>query len=192
MHNTREKYAMKLLIIDDSPDALALAKARLSEKNLTIFCADSALSGLKIAKRKKPDLILLDVDMPDMSGFEVCRKIKDDPDLNMIPVVFLTASSDRESKITGLELGSVDYVTKPFDVSELRARVHAALRTKRLQDMLIEKGYISPLKKLTDRRALKKRLGKEWIRIQRQESLFSSFVLSTAWKEKQLQISAIP
>ncbi len=167
------KYVMKVLIIDDSRDALVLAKARLAENNLTIICSDSASAGLQIAKNQKPDLILLDVDMPEMSGFEVCKILKEDPELNMIPVVFLTGNTDRESKVTGLELGSVDYVTKPFNPTELRARVHAALRTKQLQDSLIDKGYVCPMNANTNRRSLTKRLGREWSRIQKEETFIS-------------------
>jgi len=74
--------------------------------------------------------------MPDMSGFEVCQILKDDAELVMIPVVFLTAADDNKSRVRGLDLGAVDYVTKPFDSFELRARVRAALRTKQLQDQL--------------------------------------------------------
>jgi signal transduction histidine kinase len=77
---------------------------------------------------------LLDVDMPDMSGFEVCRRLKADEGLGSIPVIFLTGSVGTEDKVKGLDLGGVDYVAKPFDAFELRARVRAALRTKQLQD----------------------------------------------------------
>ncbi len=164
---------MKVLIIDDSPEALALAKARLSEEKLTIICADGGQAGLKMAEAEQPDLILLDVDMPNMSGFEVCKILKEDPDMNLIPIIFLSAASGADSKITGLELGAVDYVTKPFDLFELRARVRAALRTKRLQNMLIENAHIDPLTGLPNRRALMERLKQEWARAQRRNGTLS-------------------
>ena len=127
---------MKVLIVDDNPKALAIAKARLKKEMLEILCVENGKRCVEITRKEKPDLILLDVDMPDISGFEVCQTLKDDAALCTIPVIFLTASDDNEDRVKGLDMGAVDYVTKPFDVFELRARVRAALRTKQLQDQL--------------------------------------------------------
>ena len=158
---------MKVLIIDDDPDALEVAKARLSKEGLDIVCAEGGVAGLKAARIEGPDLILLDLDMPDISGFEVCRNLKADAELCMIPVLFLSGSTTPEDKIFGQDLGADDYVTKPFDAFELRARVRAALRTKHLQDMLFEHAHIDPLTGLPNRRALMERLQQEWARIER-------------------------
>jgi len=158
---------VKILIIDDSPDALAVAKARLTPERLDILCADSGQTGLAMVKQEKPDLVLLDVDMPDLSGFDVCRALKADPDVWMIPVVFLSGSDDGETKVRGLDLGAVDYVTKPFDAFELRARVRAALRTKRLQDLLAKYAKMDSLTELLNRRGLRERLQQAWARMQR-------------------------
>lgn len=158
---------MKLLIVDDDRDALDVAKIRLAKENVAIVCADGGAAGLKAARSEQPDLILLDLDMPDMSGFDVCRALKADAELCMIPVLFLSGSTTAEDKIHGLDLGAVDYVTKPFDAFELRARVRAALRTKHLQDMLFEHAHIDPLTGLPNRRALVERLQREWARIER-------------------------
>jgi two-component system, cell cycle response regulator len=158
---------MKVLIIDDDPDALEVARARLTKEELEIRCAQGGVLGLKAARDEDPDLILLDLDMPDISGFDVCRSLKADPELCMIPVLFLSGSTTPEDKIAGLDLGAVDYVTKPFDAFELRARVRAALRTKHLQDMLFEHAHIDPLTGLPNRRALMERLQQEWARIER-------------------------
>lgn len=158
---------MKILIIDDHPDALAVARSRLAQERVEIVCALGGAAGLDAARREMPDLILLDVDMPDMSGFEVCRTLKADPDLFLIPVLFLSGSGAAEDKVKGLDLGAVDYVTKPFDAFELRARVRAALRTKHLQDLLIEHAHLDPLTGLPNRRALMERLQREWARLQR-------------------------
>ncbi len=158
---------MKVLIIDDSPDALALAKARLGKEGLELICVDGGLAGLEAAAKGKPDLILLDVDMPDMSGFDVCRRLKGDAGLCMIPVIFLSGSGGPEDKVKGLDLGAVDFVAKPFDAFELRARVNAALRTKHMQDLLIEYANIDPLTGLHNRRALSERLVQEWARLMR-------------------------
>ena len=164
---------MKTLIIDDSPDALVVAKARLVKENLDVICAGGGKEGLKLANQERPDLILLDLDMPDMSGFEVCRQLKADAELCMIPVIFLTGSGSLADKLKGLDLGAVDYVTKPFDGIELQARVRAALRTKHLQDLLTKYAQIDPLTELWNRRALEKRLLQEWARIQRHGGSFA-------------------
>lgn len=158
---------MKVLIVDDSPDALALAKARLGKEGLELICADGGKAGLDAAVREQPDLILLDVDMPDMSGFDVCRVLKAGSESCMIPIIFLSGSGGLEDKVRGLDLGAVDFVTKPFDAFELRARVNAALRTKHMQDLLIKHAKIDPLTGLANRRGLMERLELEWARIQR-------------------------
>ena len=128
---------MKILIIDDSPDARAVARTRLAPEGYQIICAESGSEGLALATRENPDLILLDLDMPVMSGFEVCRRLKADEAIGSIPVIFLTGSGDTEDKVKGLDLGAADYVAKPFDSFELRARVRSALRAKYLQDQLV-------------------------------------------------------
>jgi diguanylate cyclase (GGDEF)-like protein len=158
---------MKILIIDDNPDALEVAKARLAKECADIVCAEGGLAGLEAARREKPDLVLLDLDMPDISGFDVCRALKADPDLCMIPVLFLSGAGTAEDKVKGLDLGAVDYVTKPFDAFELQARVRAALRSKHLQDLLIKHASLDPLTGLPNRRALMERLQREWARMER-------------------------
>jgi len=158
---------MKVLIIDDSPDAIAIATARLKKDDLQVISAPDGQAGMDAAAAERPDLILLDVAMPGMSGFDVIHQLKGDPDLCMIPVVFVTAMDDTEQKVEGLNLGAVDYVTKPFDAFELRARVQAALRTKRFADMLAEHAHIDPLTELPNRRALMEGLQKEWSRMDR-------------------------
>jgi diguanylate cyclase (GGDEF)-like protein len=158
---------MRILIIDDSADALAVAKARLAHEGHEILCAGGGREGLETVARENPDLILLDVDMPEMNGFEVCRRLKADAATCSIPVVFLSGSGGTDDKVKGLDLGAVDFVTKPFDAFELRARVRAALRTKHLQDLLRDYALIDPLTELPNRRALDERLQQEWARLLR-------------------------
>ena len=157
----------RLLLVDDDVESLAVAQARLANDQIEISCATSGRAGLEAAKSQKPDLILLDVDMPDMTGFDVCRILKADPELCMIPVLFLSGSGTPGDKVRGFDLGAADYITKPFDDFELRARVRAAIRTKELQDLLIEHAHIDPLTGLPNRRALMDRLQMEWARMQR-------------------------
>ena len=158
---------MKILIVDDSPDALAVARARLSKEGLDIVCADSGQAGLTMARDESPDLILLDVDMPDLSGFHVCRMLQADPQTRTIPVIFLSGFDDADTKVRALDMGAVDYVTKPFDAFELRARVRAALRTKHLQDLLAKYAQIDPLTELLNRRGLTERMRREWASVRR-------------------------
>lgn len=125
-----------VLIVDDSPPLHELVKVHLDAEALIIHSAFDGTSALKMAASLNPDLILLDVDMPVMTGFEVCRALKGDPATAAIPVIFLSAGTSSAAKVCGLELQAVDYITKPFDPDELCARVRAALRTKRLLDLL--------------------------------------------------------
>jgi len=167
----------RLLLVDDDAESLAVARARLADDGIEIFYATGGSAGLEAAKSQHPDLILLDLDMPDMSGFDVCRILKADPELCMIPVLFLSGSATSDDKVRGLDLGAVDYITKPFDTCELRARVRSTIRTKELQDLLIEHAHIDPLTGLPNRRALMDRLQMEWARLQRHRGELS-FVMA--------------
>ena len=126
----------KVLIIDDSKTVHSVVKSKLSDEPIEFHSGFTGRAGLELAAALQPDLILLDVELPDLNGFEVCRLLKADPKTMIIPVIFLTGASTTEEKIKGLRLGAVDYVTKPFDVAELLARVGASLRTKFLIDLL--------------------------------------------------------
>ncbi len=159
--------SMKVLIIDDDLDSLAIAELRLKKDGYTIVTAVNAADGMQQALDEKPDLILLDVQMPDRNGFELCEDLKNNPDLVNIPIIFLSAEDNVKEKVKGLDLGAVDYVTKPFDIFELRARVRAALRTKRLQDLLLMYGEVDSLTEIYNRRVLMERLNQEWARAER-------------------------
>ena len=168
---------MKVLIIDDNKATLALAKARLRDENLEVICATDGTEGLEKAKADSPDLILLDLRLPDMSGFEVCRRFQGDPNLCAIPIIFLTAADSTEDKVKGLDMGAVDYVAKPFDPVELSARVRAALRIKRLQDLLNLRAKLDPLTELWNRSAMEERLRQEWARINRHVNVMSLIMM---------------
>ncbi len=164
---------MKILVVDDDPDVLAVAKSRLTQECEEVLCASGGIAGLETARGRHPDLILLDLNMPDISGFAMCRQLKADPELCMIPVIFVSGSSTAEDKVEGLDLGAVDYVTKPFDAFELRARVRAALRTKHFQDLLVDYAHVDPLTGLPNRRALMECLHREWDRVKRHHGSLS-------------------
>ncbi len=150
-----------VLAIDDSPEIHALLRARLKDEPITLHCAESGKAGLEMVNQIKPDVILLDVHMEEMDGYQVCRMIKANPATVNVPIIFLTGADKTEEKIRGLELGATDYVTKPFDPAELRARVRAALRTAYLMDLLSRKAMIDGLTGLWNRTYLDSRLDAE-------------------------------
>jgi two-component system cell cycle response regulator len=143
--------ADKILVIDDSPDIHTLVKVRLGKEQVVVHCASDGASGLAAARELGPDLILLDIDMPERDGFAVCADLKADPMTRDIPIIFLSGATSTKDKIRGLELGATDYVTKPFDPAELQARVRASLRTRELVELLSKKAMIDGLTGLWNR-----------------------------------------
>jgi two-component system, cell cycle response regulator len=127
-----KKCVMKqsILIIDDSPPLHKLVRAILGDEPVTIHSAYCAEEGLTMAAQVKPALILLDVDMPKIDGFEVCRRLKTDPATQYIAIAFLTAKTTLSQKVAGLNFGASDYIAKPFKPEELLARVRSTLRNK--------------------------------------------------------------
>jgi putative two-component system response regulator len=126
----------RVLVVDDHPSSRMTAVALLSAEGYDVIEADSGPSALEAVKKGNPDLILLDVMMPGMDGFEVCRHVKQDDQTRLTPVVFVTALDDRRSRLKGIEAGGDDFLTKPFDQLELSARVKSLVRQKRLNEDL--------------------------------------------------------
>ena len=121
-----------VLIVDDDPDAISMLNAALSEAQMTALVALSGEQALTIARRIRPDLILMDAMMPGMDGFEACQKIKADAVIAHIPVVFMTGLSASEDMVKGFDSGGIDYVTKPIDLKALIARIRAHLVNSRI------------------------------------------------------------
>ena len=117
-----------MLIADDEQDIVDLVSFNLTREGFHILAAADGLESLKLIQKHRPDIVILDWMMPGMDGLEVCRRLRQDPETSRIPVIMLTAKSDTVDKILGLEMGADDYVTKPFHVRELVARIHAVLR----------------------------------------------------------------
>lgn len=124
-----------ILLVDDLPTNLQILGMLLEPEYRTMFAKDGA-KALELAQKKKPDLILLDVMMPEMDGFEVCTRLQASPQTQDIPIVFLTARDEGEDIAQGFRLGAVDYITKPFRKEELLARVHTHLKLKRAENLL--------------------------------------------------------
>jgi two-component system, sensor histidine kinase and response regulator len=126
-----------ILIVDDLPDNLQVLAGHLMDAGYEILAANSGARALALVRNRKPDLILLDIMMPGMDGFEVCEALKADPESQQIPVIFITARTETEDIVRGLEKGAVDYVTKPFKPAELLARVRTHLELKSTRDMCV-------------------------------------------------------
>ncbi|GAA0114416.1 response regulator [Clostridium senegalense] len=118
----------KILVVDDEEHILELIKFNLKKEGCNVITANTGDLALKYVKENHPDLILLDLMLPGIDGLEVCRIIRKDPEICEIPIIMITAKGEEIDKILGLELGADDYITKPFSVRELVARVKAILR----------------------------------------------------------------
>lgn len=129
----------KILLIEDNPLQTRQVKRFLEKTGYEVFCADKGIPGLKMVTTLQPDVIILDVVLPDISGFEVCRWIKVRDDTKGIPVIMLTVKGKLKEKVAGLQIGADDYLPKPFKESELNARIYASLRTKEFQEELRKK-----------------------------------------------------
>ena len=125
-----------ILIVDDTPENLQVLTGLLQSRGYKVRPVRSGKLALQAARNMVPDLILLDIKMPEMDGFEVCRRSKADSQLAEVPVIFLSALSDTSDKVEAFRAGGVDYVTKPFQIEEVEARVETHLRLKRLQQEL--------------------------------------------------------
>src|ERR1043165_9269049 len=133
--------ATEVLLVEDDPRMPQVLGTLLNQDNDTLTGTRDASEALKLLQQRRFDLVLLDLGLPGMNGFELLRQLKDSPETDSIPVIVLTAWNSTTDKLRGFELGAVDYLTKPFESSELRARVRAALRAKRLQDELTQANH---------------------------------------------------
>ena len=120
--------AQRILVIDDEPDLLELVRVNLEQNGYQVETAASGRAALETLQHVPPDLIILDLMLPDVSGLEICRQVRSDPSLRHLPIIMLTAKADEVDRVVGFELGADDYVTKPFSPRELSLRVAAVLR----------------------------------------------------------------
>jgi len=152
-----------ILTVEDDDAIRALIGGVLSSEFNTLAAGDTK-TALEIALQNLPDLILLDVGLPDVDGFEACRKIKADPLLADIPVIFLTSRSSSMDEVDGLEAGGIDYITKPINPVILRARIRNHLELKKSRDALERLARIDGLTGMNNRRTFDEMLQREWKR----------------------------
>ncbi|WPL18732.1 Bacteriophytochrome cph2 [Thiorhodovibrio winogradskyi] len=158
-----------ILIVDDVPANIQLlAEALKSEYRIRV--ANHGSKALEIARSDQPpDLILLDIMMPGMDGYEVCQKLKSDPATSAIPIVFVTAKTSVDDEAYGLDLGAVDYIPKPFHLPVVRARVKTHINLKLKTDLLEELALIDGLTYIPNRRRFDQLLEQEWLRARREQ-----------------------
>lgn len=132
----------RILVVDDEPDLLELVRFNLTQAGFEVDTAESGSEAIEQIRRARPDLLILDVMMPDLSGTDLCRHIRSDQRLADLPIIMLTAKSAEVDRVVGLELGADDYVTKPFSPRELALRVKAVLR-RRSSDGSEKRGPLS-------------------------------------------------
>ncbi|WP_345977292.1 diguanylate cyclase [Sulfurimonas sp. HSL3-7] len=140
----------KILIVDDNPANIDILLELLS--TFDVRAVLDGTSALEAVQQELPDLVLLDITMPGMDGFEVCRRLKEDPKTKDIPVIFLSASSDSNSIIKGFDLGGVDYVTKPYLAKEIVARVQTHLKLRMTMRVLDRLANVDELSGISNRR----------------------------------------
>ena len=129
------EIAMKILIVDDEEPIRELIKYNVEKQKYETFTAENGQQALELCRNKNPDLVILDLMLPDMSGLDICRIIRNDSSIKNIPIIMVTAKTEDSDIVTGLELGADDYVTKPFSVRELMARVKANLRKNEITNV---------------------------------------------------------
>ncbi|MGL1890378.1 MAG: diguanylate cyclase [Spirochaetaceae bacterium] len=157
----------EILIVDDIPKNLQVIASHLVNEPYELIMATSGKSAIAAMEDSIPDLVLLDISMPDMNGYEVCEYIKRDQRLKNIPVIFLTAFSDVENVVKGFEVGGIDYIKKPFHQAELKIRIKTHLELHKLKKDLLRCSITDPLTRIDNRRGIVDKLEVEYHRLSR-------------------------
>jgi PleD family two-component response regulator len=138
---TYDRQPGKILIVDDQPANLQMIQLALEEKGHRVFAVTSGREALELAEKIIPDVVVLDILMPDLNGFETCHKLKEMSVLASIPVIFITARDDDEAMIQGYEEGGVDFIAQPFHKHELQLRVQCHLEIGQLKQEMLQKNH---------------------------------------------------
>ncbi len=173
-----------VLIVDDVPKNLQVLGSVLKNDGHRVAFAKSGEAALEYVAQSQPDLILLDIMMPGMDGYEVCRRLKTDPVTKNIPVIFISALSEDEDEYLGFELGGIDYITKPFNPKIVNVRVKMHLQLKRKTDMLEKLVSIDGLTEIPNRRSFDETLTTEWNRAKRDKESLSLVLIDIDFFKK--------
>jgi diguanylate cyclase (GGDEF)-like protein len=173
----------KILVVDDQSINIRLLH-ELFREECDVFMASNGEQALEKVRSLQPDLILLDVVMPGMSGHEVCQKIKADPALAAIPIIFVTAHYDEADEVRGFELGAADFIHKPINPIITRARVRNQLLLKRQSDTLRSYAMIDGLTGIANRRKFDSLLTRSWLLCAREQAALSLFMIDVDYFKK--------
>ena len=157
----------RILAIDDSELMHRLLRSRLQLEQVEIHCALSGEEGLRMAEELRPEVILLDIDLDGMDGFEVLQRLKENPRTRDIAVIFISASCETMDRVRCLDLGAIDFIPKPFEMAELKARVRSAIRIQQLLRMLSQRAQLDGLTALWNRSYFDQRLAAEFAEARR-------------------------
>ncbi|WPM05899.1 PleD family two-component system response regulator [Borreliella sinica] len=158
-----EVESQKLLIVDDSPTNLDLL-VNILQDAYEVEVATNGLDALRQVEKDSPDLVLLDIGLPDINGYEVCKKLKSDPDTKEIPVIFISSRSSTDAQLEGFNVGGVDYILKPFNSRIIDARVKTHLELKRLRDYFKSLSRIDGLTQIPNRRFFMDKFSRLWMK----------------------------
>lgn len=175
MLEEQKKYS--ILIVDDEKSNLDVLNNILSE-DYTVFIAKSGETALKKAKENLPDLIVLDIVMPDLNGFEVISALKQMEETRNIPIIFITGLNNPTNEENGFRLGAVDYITKPFNTSIVKARIRTQIQILKQIDLIETEGMIDPLSHLPNHRRFEINFYAEWRRAVREKTYFGLVLIS--------------
>nr|WP_320193394.1 PleD family two-component system response regulator [uncultured Desulfobacter sp.] len=169
--------AGSVLIVDDAPVNIRMLASALKD-TYRVRVANGGLKALDIAgSDDPPDIILLDVKMPEIDGYEVCRRLKQNPETMQIPIIFVTTRGSSQDEAFGLNLGAVDYISKPFSIPVVKARVRTHLQLKRHRDKLESLAMIDGLTGIANRRSFDQTIEQEWRRAQRTDTHLSLIMI---------------
>jgi len=172
-YNFLAYFMKKIAVIEDDADLFALLKYNLEKEGFTVVGSQTGKGAIDLCRRERPDLILLDIMLPDSDGLDICKGIRMQPELAAVPVIFLTARASETDRIVGLELGANDYIVKPFFIRELIARIKIQFRGHQSATRVLKAGTLE-----LDRTSCRVRLGNETLSLTATEFRLLEFLMS--------------
>ncbi len=156
------KSKVKILVVDDTPYNLQILSIMLANQGYAVLEATNGVEAIEIAKTRMPNLILLDIKMPEMNGYQVCNYLKNNPKTQQIPIVFISAIENVEEKVEAFAIGGIDFINKPFHLIEVLARVETHLRVSSLQAQLVEQTKLLEIQNISLQKEISSLAGVDW------------------------------